>query len=259
MLTGRSETNEPEARRRHLRRQIEALAALQRVDQSLRDNTQALQAGESRVAALEEAVQAHEATVAAIAQELRELDGAAARPRRPAHGRRVEDEGPPDADHAHPQRQGARARQARSRAPEGGDRRSRDGAGRRCSSRSTPPTKKLEAAQTELASLTGARDAEAEQLRDTIGRLGAAIERDRSRRTELVEGVDGELRRRYEMIFSRRGGVAVVAVRGGTCQGCHMHVPPQLFNQIQRNEQLILCPNCQRMLYWQPEGEEASE
>jgi len=73
-----------------------------------------------------------------------------------------------------------------------------------------------------------------------------------------VEAVDGDLRRRYEMIFSRRGGVAVVAVRGGTCQGCHMNVPPQLFNLIQRNEQLILCPNCQRMLFWQPEGEEAN-
>jgi predicted nucleic acid-binding Zn-ribbon protein len=120
-------------------------------------------------------------------------------------------------------------------------------------------TKRLEAAQTELATLTSARDTEAGQLRDTIGELGAAIARDRGRRDELVGAVDGDLRRRYEMIFSRRGGVAVVAVRGGTCQGCHMHVPPQLFNQIQRNEQLILCPNCQRMLFWQPEGDEASE
>ena len=50
------------------------------------------------------------------------------------------------------------------------------------------------------------------------------------------------------MIFSRRGGLAVVEIRGGTCQGCRMHVPPQLFNQIQRNEQVILCPSCQRML-----------
>ena len=120
-------------------------------------------------------------------------------------------------------------------------------------------TKRLEAARTELASLTGARDAEAETLRDTAGRLSAEIERDRSRRDELVGAVDGDLCRRYEMIFSRRGGVAVVAVRGGTCQGCHMHVPPQLYNQLQRNEQLILCPNCQRMLFWQPEGDEASE
>ena len=121
-------------------------------------------------------------------------------------------------------------------------------------------TKRLEAAQTELASLTTARDTEAAQLRDTHRparrRRSSAIAR---RRDELVGAVDGDLRRRYEMIFSRRGGVAVVAVRGGTCQGCHMHVPPQLYNQIQRNEQLILCPNCQRMLFWQPEGDEASE
>ena len=43
-------------------------------------------------------------------------------------------------------------------------------------------TKKLEAAQAELASLTGARDAEAEQLRDTIGRLGRDRARSRSAR-----------------------------------------------------------------------------
>jgi len=35
-------------------------------------------------------------------------------------------------------------------------------------------------------------------------------------------------------------------------------VPPQLYNQIQRGEQVILCPSCQRMLHWQMQ-EEASE
>ena len=71
--------------------------------------------------------------------------------------------------------------------------------------------------------------------------------------------MDEELRRRYEMILQRRGGVAVVAVRDGTCQGCRMRVPPQLYNQIQRNDQIILCPSCQRMLHWQPEEREAAE
>jgi hypothetical protein len=61
------------------------------------------------------------------------------------------------------------------------------------------------------------------------------------------------------MIFSRRGGLAVVEIRGGTCQGCHMNIPPQLFNLIQRNEQVIPCPNCQRILHWRPErAEEAN-
>jgi hypothetical protein len=35
-----------------------------------------------------------------------------------------------------------------------------------------------------------------------------------------------------------------------------MHVPPQLYNQIQRGEQVIVCPNCQRILFWRPEREE---
>jgi uncharacterized protein len=241
-----------------LRAQIEALAALQRVDQSLRENTQALQAGESRVAALEEAVHAHAAAVAGIETELAEL------------GMRQRDlEGRLTATETKMKDRRMRITRIRNDKELGLAKREvellKDEAGgletelMAILEQVDAATKRLEAAQAELASLTTARDTEAGQLRDTIGRLGATIERDRGRRDELVGAVDGDLRRRYEMIFSRRGGVAVVPVRGGTCQGCHMHVPPQLYNQIQRNEQLILCPNCQRMLYWQPEGDEASE
>ena len=240
-----------------MRAQIEALAALQRVDQSLRENTQALQAGESRVAALEQAVQTHETAVAAIETELnglnarqRDLEGRLAAAETKMKDRRM------------------RITRIRNDKELGLAKREVELLKEETSSLEVEliavleqvdaVTKRLEAAQAELASLATARDTEATQLRDTIGRLGAEIERDRGRRGELVEAVDGDLRRRYEMIFSRRGGVAVVAVRGGTCQGCHMNVPPQLFNLIQRNEQLILCPNCQRMLFWQPEGEEAN-
>jgi len=88
--------------------------------------------------------------------------------------------------------------------------------------------------------------------------LAAEIERERARRSELVQTVDSDLRRKYELIFSRRGGVAVVEIRGGICQGCRMRVPPQLFNEIQRNQHVILCPSCQRILFWRSEGEEAS-
>ena len=240
-----------------MRAQIEALAALQRVDQSLRENTQALQAGESRVAALEQAVHAHETAVAAIEVERSEL----ATRQRDLEGRLAA---------AETKMKDRRMRITRIRndkelglAKREVDLLKEETGGLEVEliavlEQVDVVTKRFEAAQAELASLATARDTEATQLRDTIGRLGAEIERDRGRRGELVKAVDGDLRRRYEMIFSRRGGVAVVPVRGGTCQGCHMNVPPQLFNLIQRNEQLILCPNCQRMLFWQPEGEEAN-
>jgi len=241
-----------------LREQIEALAALQRVDQSLRDNTQALQAGESRVAALAEAVQGHETAVAAAGRELGELQARQRdlEARLAATETKMKDRRMRITRIRNDKELGLAKREVELLKEESGVIETELVA---VLDQVDDSTKRLEAVQAELASLTGARDTEAEQLRDTIGRLGAQIERDRSRRNQLIEGVDGELRRRYEMIFSRRGGVAVVPVRGGTCQGCHMHVPPQLYNQIQRNEQVILCPNCQRMLYWQPEGEEASE
>ena len=117
---------------------------------------------------------------------------------------------------------------------------------------------KLQGLDAEFARLTAERDREAGELRETLARLSGEIERERATRSELVQTIDGDLRRKYEMILSRRGGLAVVEVRGGICQGCRMRVPPQLFNQIQRNEEVILCPSCQRMLFWRAEGEEAN-
>ena len=91
-----------------------------------------------------------------------------------------------------------------------------------------------------------------------MGRDKKEKKREKATRTELVQNVESDLRRKYEMIFSRRGVLAVVEVRSGICQGCRMRVPPQLYNEIQRNEQVILCPSCQRMLFWRAEAEEAN-
>ena len=241
-----------------MRAQIEALAALQRVDQSLRENTQALQAGESRVAALEEAVRAHDTAAGEIEGELTELNAQQRdlETRLSLSESKMKDRRMRITRIRNDKELGLAKREVELLKEEASG---LENELMTVMEQVEATTQRLEAARAELASLTGARDTEAGALRATVARLAAEIERDRGRRDELVGAVDGDLCRRYEMIFSRRGGVAVVPVRDGTCQGCHMHVPPQLYNQLQRNEQLILCPNCQRMLYWQPEGDEASE
>jgi len=119
---------------------------------------------------------------------------------------------------------------------------------------------KVKGLEEQLAATETAIAAEAETLKATVARLGAEIAAEQAQRAAMVETLDVELRRKYEMILDRRGGIAVVEVRGGTCLGCRMRVPPQLFNNIQRGEQVILCPSCQRILFWRPEGgDEASE
>ncbi len=71
-------------------------------------------------------------------------------------------------------------------------------------------------------------------------------------RGETASQLNGDLIGQYELIFARRGGTAVVLASGGICQGCHMNIPPQLWNEIIRSEKLIHCPSCNRILYYQP-------
>jgi len=88
-----------------------------------------------------------------------------------------------------------------------------------------------------------------------IEEMRARIAARRRERDELAGQIDANLRQRYETIFDRRGGAAVVAVKSGTCQGCRMRIPPQLFNLIQRYEAIHFCPNCQRILYYDADKE----
>jgi len=93
------------------------------------------------------------------------------------------------------------------------------------------------------------------EIAGQIGELQARTAARRRERAQLAAQINPGLCQRYEVVFGRRGGLAVVAVKSGTCQGCRMRIPPQLFNQIQRYEAIHFCPNCQRILYYEPDQE----
>jgi uncharacterized protein len=237
--------------------QIEALATLQQVDQKLRAKTLAVAEGEGRVAALEEAVKGQSDAASKARDEVAGLTA-----------RQNDLEAKLGAAESKTKDRRMRITRIRNDKELGLAKRELDLLKEETATleselvavmeQAEAATAKLQGLESELARLTTERDAEVGSLRETIGRLGAEIDRERTARTEIIQNVDGDLRRKYEMIFSRRGGVAVVEVRGGICQGCRMRVPPQLYNEIQRNEQVILCPSCQRMLFWKAEGDEAN-
>jgi predicted nucleic acid-binding Zn-ribbon protein len=72
----------------------------------------------------------------------------------------------------------------------------------------------------------------------------------RSERNALAAGIKPEVLKRYGTIRMRRG-LAVVSVRNGTCQGCNMNIPPQLYNTLQRGQTIETCPSCHRIIYWE--------
>lgn len=84
-------------------------------------------------------------------------------------------------------------------------------------------------------------------------RASAAVEEElraaQDKRTVLTTGINTFLLHEYERIFSRRGGVAVVALVNEACQGCHIHLPPQMCLELQRHPTLTFCPHCHRILF----------
>lgn len=91
-----------------------------------------------------------------------------------------------------------------------------------------------------------------ETMRAQISGIDQAVSEAATRRQSIASRVTRDLISRYELIFARRGGTAVVEVAGGICQGCYMNIPPQLWNEIIKSEKVNLCPSCQRILYYKP-------
>lgn len=88
-----------------------------------------------------------------------------------------------------------------------------------------------------------------QELSEVSGGLDETLNAGDSRRQELLGQLPQPLRKRYQMLLDRRQGVAVVEARNGTCLGCNMHLPPQLFNSLFTASEVQSCPHCNRLLY----------
>ena len=71
------------------------------------------------------------------------------------------------------------------------------------------------------------------------------------KRNELQESIPDDLMVKYEKVRKRNRGIGVTSVWKSVCNGCHMNIPPQLYNEVQRSEELFSCPNCNRIIYFQ--------
>lgn len=100
--------------------------------------------------------------------------------------------------------------------------------------------------------------------------MEAALERQRlvAERTELDRETEALTRARAEIIAKlspraielfdyvakHRKGLALSEARAGHCTQCHVRLRPQVFNDVRRNDSLIQCESCSRILYFVPSG-----
>jgi predicted nucleic acid-binding Zn-ribbon protein len=111
-------------------------------------------------------------------------------------------------------------------------------------------TKIKELSETLAQSRTELAAAEKE-IAGQVEEIKAELLKQQSERDHIIKEIEPALLSRYDVIFARRGGVAVAVARQGTCQGCMRRLPPQLYNEIQKHLQIHFCPACQRILFYE--------
>jgi predicted nucleic acid-binding Zn-ribbon protein len=72
-------------------------------------------------------------------------------------------------------------------------------------------------------------------------------------RNKLVKNINAQLLSQYDLIRSRRQGVAIVKINSNTCSACFMNLPPQLVIEVRKKDKVVQCPSCQRILIWDDE------
>jgi len=95
------------------------------------------------------------------------------------------------------------------------------------------------------------------ELKEKVARLETSITTDLESREATAKLVSPSMMKRYDKLRERRQGVAVAEARSGSCLGCNMNLPPQVFNSLFNADNLVPCPHCQRLLFLRQEGQDA--
>jgi len=93
-------------------------------------------------------------------------------------------------------------------------------------------------------------EAERESIEADLNAIGADVLSWEQQRDDLRKDVSADILSRYEKVKNRNNGVGVISVWKQVCNGCHMNIPPQLYNELQKTTDLLSCPNCKRIMYY---------
>jgi predicted nucleic acid-binding Zn-ribbon protein len=92
------------------------------------------------------------------------------------------------------------------------------------------------------------------EITEKKNQLAALEEKER----ELTRDLDPEIFFKFDRIIRNKGGKGIVAIRGGVCMGCHMILPAQFANDVRQGDDIVFCPYCSRILFYE-ESEQGEE
>jgi hypothetical protein len=110
----------------------------------------------------------------------------------------------------------------------------------------------LKAADSQLVAEQKAIDADRRAMTAAHGEMQAALERITVERAALIAGLDKQVLATFDAVSRKRNGIAVAEARDGVCTICHVRLRPQVFNTIRRNDSILQCDHCNRIMFFVP-------
>ena len=119
--------------------------------------------------------------------------------------------------------------------------------------------KELEEVEKLLQDVMQTLEREKGELEALSAKLAHEVAQIEQEKQGLIASLEKQVHHRYTMLKSSMKLVVVATVQGETCQGCQLQIPPQLVANVKRADDLLTCPYCHRILYYEAALRETPE
>jgi predicted nucleic acid-binding Zn-ribbon protein len=76
------------------------------------------------------------------------------------------------------------------------------------------------------------------------------MEKANAERAQVAGSISAAALALFERVSKHRKGLAMSEARDGLCTQCHVRLRPQVYNELRRNESVMQCESCSRILYF---------
>lgn len=122
---------------------------------------------------------------------------------------------------------------------------------------------KIEGLETNISELEQELSLKEEEYKEKIDGIKEKLEEvkvqytpKKAEKENIASKISPEILPVYEKIM-KRDGTALALAKNEVCTGCHMNIPPQLFNEVLTLSRIIQCPNCKKILYCEEEEKQS--
>ena len=116
----------------------------------------------------------------------------------------------------------------------------------------------LKAAESALKGEQAEVTRERQQLEGEKSELERNLQRTLEERLAVAAQISKQAIEVFDRVAHGRKGIALAEARDGLCTVCHVRLRPQIYNEVRRNDNIIQCESCTRILYFVPSSSAAA-